>query len=754
MTDRRWRFGGPGAVGSLPILILASLAFALIAARLPAPPGMALWNLDLPKIDVPLAVFFHDALARGALPLWEDRLGLGFPLYAEGQIGAFYPPNWLIYRLDPLTALDVTRLVHLAFAGVGTGLLALRLAGNRTGAVLAAAVAILGGAIVTKLQWTNLVAAYAWLPWILLPLARRPAPTRAGLVAAGLLFGVQALAGHPNTWLLTGLAAAVLLLATGRDRRALGRVAVFGVIGGAVGAVQLLPTLLLTTLSVRQAGLSPNDVFTSSATVFDPLAFGFGQPFVGTDDEGWDFFTAWYPDGIFALLEVSAFVGLAVLALAAVGARTRRARPWLAVAIVLLAIPIVAALRPEPWLHVPILNGLRSPVRAYVIIAWVLGLLAAIGVGRIGRGDRGATLAGVAALAVAGWYTAVTAAAVLLPDAFAALYRSAANDGSPEAVARAREMAVATLTAPLPVVAEMAVAVATIGLVGTAVRRPARGPAIRLALVGLAIAPLALLSPLANPLRPEAEAWPVDSELAVALRARDPNRVLTLDAPGFYAGAPDRLAAADVPDLDMFSSLNLATTDVVTERARRGPDAELVRRLVGVDTLVTFGTPCPGADPQALEADAAVVCGIPARTEPYWIPATAIVAVTDPRGILAPHDAELDLAAADAAAVDGVVEHAEPGALTATIRAPADGSVWLGQAWWSAWRVEVDGVPAEAARALGGLFVPVTAGEHRITARLVPLDALAGLAFGVVVGLAAIAWAASPRISPWARRRS
>ena len=58
------------------------------------PPGMTLWNLDLPKIDSPLAVFFHEALAAGRLPLWNDRLGLGFPLYAEGQIGAFYPPNW------------------------------------------------------------------------------------------------------------------------------------------------------------------------------------------------------------------------------------------------------------------------------------------------------------------------------------------------------------------------------------------------------------------------------------------------------------------------------------------------------------------------------------------------------------------------------------------------------------------------------------------------------------------------------------
>jgi hypothetical protein len=52
--------------------------------------------------DFPLASFFHEALSHGTLPLWDDRIGIGYPRYAEGQIGAFYPPNWLIYQLPPL----------------------------------------------------------------------------------------------------------------------------------------------------------------------------------------------------------------------------------------------------------------------------------------------------------------------------------------------------------------------------------------------------------------------------------------------------------------------------------------------------------------------------------------------------------------------------------------------------------------------------------------------------------------------------
>ena len=121
----------------------------------------------------------------------------------------------------------MTRVVHLAFAGWGPACSSLRLRGSRPGAVIAALVAVLGGAITAKLEWHNLVAAYAWLPWVLLPLVRRPRPTRGGLVAAGLLFGIQALAGHPEHLAADRDRPAVVILvataATGRCAGSVGR---------------------------------------------------------------------------------------------------------------------------------------------------------------------------------------------------------------------------------------------------------------------------------------------------------------------------------------------------------------------------------------------------------------------------------------------------------------------------------------------------------------------------------------------------
>ncbi|HET8587964.1 MAG TPA: hypothetical protein VFM74_08850, partial [Candidatus Limnocylindria bacterium] len=502
MTRRVDGTGRRGWVGPTPLIGILLVGISLVAAALAARVTFGLdgwlWNLDLPKIDYPLAVFFHEALARGELPLWNDRLGLGFPLYAEGQIGAFYPPNWLIFQLDPLAAMDLTRLLHLALAGVGTGLLALRVSGSRQGALLASVVAVLGGAVVAKVEWWNLVAAYGWLPWVLLPLAGRSPPRRGAILTAGLAWGVQALAGHPNTWLLTGLAAGVLLL-----RRpllpAVGRLAVFAAVGVGVGAVQLLPTVLLQLVSVRAGGLSADDLFTSAATPFDVLGLGFVNAFIRSSNGSWDFPTTWYPDGIFALLEAASYVGLPVVGLAGIGLGGRRARRWTVLAGVALAIAVMAAFRPSWWQVVPVLNGLRSPVRSYLLLTLAIAVLAAIGVGRLGRAPamRRARRGLLAMAIVVAAYVVAVVLARSFPSVFDWLLRISASHPDATGIEQSHGLAVAALTSLWPLGLELLIAALCVPLF-----RARRGATTVGAAVLLAMLPLGLLSPSVNPVRP------------------------------------------------------------------------------------------------------------------------------------------------------------------------------------------------------------------------------------------------------------
>lgn len=50
----------------------------------------------------PWAKFYQTEIQQGRLPWWTTRIQCGFPLLAEGQIGAFYPINYLFFRFFPI----------------------------------------------------------------------------------------------------------------------------------------------------------------------------------------------------------------------------------------------------------------------------------------------------------------------------------------------------------------------------------------------------------------------------------------------------------------------------------------------------------------------------------------------------------------------------------------------------------------------------------------------------------------------------
>jgi hypothetical protein len=726
---------------------VVSTVLAIIAARVSGPNGPWLWNWDLPKIDYPFAALFHAALSQGHLPLWSDNLGLGFPLYAEGQIGAFYPPNWLIYQLPPLVALDVSRVLHLALAGVGAGVLMSRLSGSRSGSLTTAAIVVLGGAITAKLQWTNLVAAYAWLPWVLVPLVRRPAPTARGLACASLAWGIQALTGHPNMWLLTGLSAIVIMAAVAPRPATVARIVAFGCLGIAVGAVQLVPTLLLTSLSVRSAGLSPNDLFTSSATPFDPLLFAFAGAFAHWTSSGLDVANTWYPDGGFALLEAGAYVGLPAIALAAVGLTSRRVRPFVLLGAVMVAIPVLAAFRPAAWAEIPILNGLRSPVRSYLVVQLAVGVAAGMGVARLGRAPKAVQRAALAVGLFVVAYGATWLLAESAPGVFDSVLQWSSIGLAANGAAKSRQMAVDTLGSPSPqLLLELVAAAAVVGLV--AWRTPSR---LRRAAVGAVITvPLALLSPAINQVEPSSMFSFADTQSMTAIRSAGPHRVLMVDAPVWYDEMPDQLAASGTAGVDMFSSLDLAASDQLRLDMEHGPDASALQHLVGVDLVVQFGdAACPGGGGETIPygfppapwlTGVARLCPVALRTSPpVWIPQNAAHVTIGGGSPFGPIDARLDVAAATAGALDTTVLARDSQQGTFVVNAPAAGWVWIDRAWWPGWTVKVDGGNVTPFRAAAGQLIPVSVGRHVINERLVPWDALLGLGAGfaaiVAIGL-------------------
>lgn len=68
---------------------------------------------DLYSYFFPQKVFYAEQLAEGRIPVWNDRVGFGYPVLGESQTGALYPSNILLYQMFNVnTAYNVSQIAH------------------------------------------------------------------------------------------------------------------------------------------------------------------------------------------------------------------------------------------------------------------------------------------------------------------------------------------------------------------------------------------------------------------------------------------------------------------------------------------------------------------------------------------------------------------------------------------------------------------------------------------------------------------
>ena len=190
------------------------------AARLP--------NSDLSGQFHTFALFQAREMADGRLPLWSPGSYGGFPFAADTQAAVFYPVRLAAILLSlpwgfSFYVLEMEGVFHIWLAGLFTYLLAWDMTRRRLLALTSGIVFGLGGYLVSyPLLQLALLETVVWLPLVLWLLRRgaarqeRPLPW---FLAAGLVLGVAALAGHPQTFLhVSYVAAAYYLFLTIRAR--------------------------------------------------------------------------------------------------------------------------------------------------------------------------------------------------------------------------------------------------------------------------------------------------------------------------------------------------------------------------------------------------------------------------------------------------------------------------------------------------------------------------------------------------------
>lgn len=220
----------------------------------------------------PWRLLLHRAVRSNELPLWSPYQYCGYPIVGNGQLGLFYPPNWLLGFLHPNRFLGISLALHFFLAGLFTFYFCRLLRLSPLPSLFAALAFSYGGFMIAWAELPSLINTATWLPGALvgLELIIRGKP-RSGMVLASACLGLAVLAGHMQivayVWLTAAAYGLVRLAfgrtgvspvpeADGRDPRRTGRRRLWPLLGAAilglaVGMVQLLPTVELGSLSPR-----------------------------------------------------------------------------------------------------------------------------------------------------------------------------------------------------------------------------------------------------------------------------------------------------------------------------------------------------------------------------------------------------------------------------------------------------------------------------------------------------------------------
>lgn len=329
----------------------------------------------------------HEELRHLRLPLWDPYVMSGFPVIGDLEAQIFYPINWLFVLLSPFAPLpyklvEVQLVFHFFLAGLFMYCLAREFVSTGTPALLSGVLFMSSGAMVAHTQHLASINAMAWVPLIFL-LARR------GLLdgdyyhaaCAGMLFGIQILAGH---WQHSAYLGLLLFLyffyeaCLGPMRKKLWprwivMLLVVAGLGAALALVQVVPSYELGKLSVRSY-LTAWDVTEGNEpryllTLFLPNYFGglHGVP-------------RWYPHELFFNYVFLTIPGCLLALVGLLYTIRRRNFFWLAAILLFIDLSLGRNGHLAPILsRVPILSLFRNAATFFDLANFGLCLMAAVG---------------------------------------------------------------------------------------------------------------------------------------------------------------------------------------------------------------------------------------------------------------------------------------------------------------------------------------------------------------------------------------
>ncbi|MHB8055501.1 MAG: hypothetical protein ACYDH3_09670, partial [Candidatus Aminicenantales bacterium] len=181
-------------------------------------------------------------LREGNFALWTDAHGNGQPFLANPKNAVCYPGTWLYLVLPFFTAFRFHYFLHALIGWLGFfGLLRFfRLC--RPPALIGASLFVFSGIFLSNFEFYNHIAAFAWMPWILLFAFSTSFSGFKKTAVLGVLWALQLLSGTPEAVVITLMIIVIqAFFIPGKAGKRMA-VALAGlVLGAAISAVQYVP---------------------------------------------------------------------------------------------------------------------------------------------------------------------------------------------------------------------------------------------------------------------------------------------------------------------------------------------------------------------------------------------------------------------------------------------------------------------------------------------------------------------------------
>jgi len=241
------------------ILIIVSYVIFFFILR-----GKFLFTPDYSSTDafhfnISLKSYLAYSLKNNQIPFWTDKLQLGFPLFAEGQIGTFFLPNIVILKFLPfIDGYNLLLIFSLFLLTFGFYVLLIELKVNKWIALIMSYIFVFNGSISFRWMHINLIQSFSLTPVLFFSLLRfyKTHKYLYGFVIA-FLVSQMIFAGHFQTVFISlfGFILWFVFFLKGRENKQIAKVIsiiLFFIFSGFIIALpQLIPTYNLLHFSYR-----------------------------------------------------------------------------------------------------------------------------------------------------------------------------------------------------------------------------------------------------------------------------------------------------------------------------------------------------------------------------------------------------------------------------------------------------------------------------------------------------------------------